>query len=79
MYMRSVINPRLDPSCRLCNTADEESNHIIRDCPALAGIRFAYFSEYYLEDLWEPGMLLEFLKDPDIAMLEDDDSSEDED
>ena len=77
-YHRSVINPQIDPSCRLCNSADEESCHIIRDCPALAGLRLQYFGEYYLGDEWEPSHLLDFLKDPEITILEVD-TSDDED
>jgi hypothetical protein len=45
MYHRSVINPDLDPLCRLCMEAPEDGNHIIRLCRALAGLRQSYMNE----------------------------------
>jgi hypothetical protein len=28
---------------------------------------------YYLDDVWEPALVLDFLKDPEISVLEEDD------
>lgn len=75
-YHRSKINDSIDPMCRLCEFAIEESSHIIKDCSAIAGLRFSYFAEYYLGDAWEPSLLLNFLNDPEIAILEVDPSTE---
>jgi hypothetical protein len=69
-YHRSNIDDSIDPMCRLCKFAIEESSHIIKDCSAIAGLRFSYFAEYYLGDAWEPSLLLNFLNDPEIAILE---------
>jgi hypothetical protein len=31
---------------------------------------------YYLDDVWEPAIVLDFLKDPEIAILEEDEMEE---
>jgi hypothetical protein len=72
MYHRHNVNRSLDPECRLCNEADEESSHIIMQCPAIAGKHLGCFSEYYLDEdwAWEPTQLLDFMLNPEIAALE---------
>jgi ribonuclease HI len=73
-YHRHNVHNWIDPECRLCQQADEESNHVIRDCPAIVALRLKYFGESYLEKdwAWEPAHLLAFLQDPEIAILEAD-------
>jgi hypothetical protein len=72
-YHRNRINRSLDKLCRLCQGAKEESSHIIKDCPAIAGLRQQYMATYYLDDVWEPALVLDFFKDPKISVLEEDD------
>jgi ribonuclease HI/retron-type reverse transcriptase len=73
-YHRHKVNNAIDPLCRLCSLAPESSSHIIKDCTAIAGLRHSYFGEYNLDDAWEPSILLDFLKDPEISILEVDPS-----
>jgi hypothetical protein len=63
----------LDKLCCLCQGAKEESSHIIKDCPVIAGLRQQYMATYYLDDVWEPALVLDFLKDSEISVLEEDD------
>jgi hypothetical protein len=78
MAHRANINPALDPICRLCYEEEEESQHIIMQCLAIAGQRLKYFGEYYLEKdwAWEPALILNFLRDPELIELEKDPEGE---
>jgi ribonuclease HI/retron-type reverse transcriptase len=73
-YHRHNVHHWVDPECRLCQQADEESNHVIRECTAIVALRRQYFGEDYLDAgwAWEPAQLLDFLQDPEIAILEAD-------
>lgn len=74
---RSMIDQRINPTCCLCDFAPDESSHIIKDCTAIVGLRLQYFQKWYLEDEWEPSLILDLLKkDPQISILEEDSSDE---
>jgi hypothetical protein len=75
-YHRNRVNRHLHPECSFCMAAHETSSHIIKECPAIAGLRRSYMAVYYLDDIWEPAILLDFLKDPKIAVLEEDEMEE---
>jgi hypothetical protein len=47
-----------DPTCRKCGTEEETSVHILCECEALASLRHAYLSSFFLEpeDIRELGM-----------------------
>ena len=77
-YHRSKVDPALDPVCRCCHDATEESAHIILECPALKEERLQYFWEYQPTTIAAIWQLLGFLTDPKISCLEQDSSSEDE-
>jgi hypothetical protein len=73
-YHRHNVHKWVDPECCLCQQADEESNHVIRECTAIVALRQQYFGEDYLDAgwAWEPAQLLDFLQDLEIAILETD-------
>jgi hypothetical protein len=48
-YHRHNVHHSVDPECRLCQQAYEESNHIIRECTANVALRRQYFGEDYLD------------------------------
>ena len=78
-YHRSKIDPRVNPMCRLCGSLQEESAHIILDCPHFQEARFQIFYEYVpvaIPTIWQ---LCLFLNHPDISALEQDSSSSGED
>jgi hypothetical protein len=56
--------------------AHETSLHIIKECPAIAGLLRSYMAVYYIDNVWEPATVLDFLKDPEIAILEEDEIEE---
>jgi hypothetical protein len=51
-------------------------NHsILVSClPGQSKKKNLFFGEYYLEDVWKPSSLLDFLNDPEISILEVDPS-----
>jgi hypothetical protein len=61
-YHRHNIDLSVDPTCTLCQQADKDSNHVIRDCTAIVALRQQYFGEDYLESdwAWRPVHLLSF-------------------
>jgi hypothetical protein len=59
-YHRNRVNHHLDPECGLCMAAHETSSHIIKECPAIAGLRRSYMAVYYLDDVWEPSCWISF-------------------
>lgn len=67
----SILDPSVDPDCRLCMEADETSLHIIADCPALAGERHRTFGEFFLEAplYWSPYQISAFLREHSIRSL----------
>jgi hypothetical protein len=73
-YHRHNVHHWVNPECRLCQQADEESNHVIREYTAILALRRQYFGEDYLDAgwAWEPAQLLDFLQYPEIAILEAD-------
>ena len=77
-YHGSKIDPRIDPQCRLCGFSREESAHIILDCPNFQEIRFQTFFEYAPATVHTVWQLSLFLQHPDISVLEDDTSSDEE-
>ena len=77
-YHRSKIDPQIDPRCRLCGFSREESAHIILECPRFQEIRLQTFFEYDLVAVNKVWQLNLFLNYPDISVLEEDTSSDDE-
>ena len=77
-YHRSKVDPAVDPQCRLCQEANEESAHIILECPAFQEERFQCFWEYQPTSITVIWQLLLFLSHPKISCMEEDSSSEDE-
>ena len=77
-YHRSKVNPAVDPQCRLCQEAKEESAHIILDCPAFQEERLQCFWEYQPTSITALWQLLLFLSDQKISCLEQDSSSEED-
>jgi hypothetical protein len=73
-YHRHNVHNWIDPECPLCQQADEESDHVIRDCTAIVALRRMYLGESYLKKdwAWEQAHLLAFLQDPEITILEAD-------
>jgi hypothetical protein len=61
-----------NPLCRLCGEAREESNHIIRKCPALSRSRLNNLLQITITGDWFVLGLLHFLLSPIVARLEDD-------
>jgi hypothetical protein len=51
----------------------------VRECPAVAGLRNSYMGSWYLDenDNWEPSFVLDFLRVPEISILEVDPDQED--
>jgi ribonuclease HI len=68
-YHQSLQQPGLSPTCRLCGEAPEESQHIIRSCPALSSTRLACMWQITITDTWEIQGLLNFLTMPQVARL----------
>ena len=77
-YHRSKVNPAVDPQCRGCKEASEESAHIILECPAFQEERFHSFWEYQPSKITAIWQLLLFLTDPNVSCLEQDSSPEEE-
>jgi hypothetical protein len=71
-YPQSLQQPGLSPICRLCGEAREESNHIIRECPALTRTRLETLFQITITDKWFVLGLLHFLTSPVVARLEND-------
>jgi hypothetical protein len=71
-YPQSLQQPGLSPLCRLCGKAREESNHIIRECPALSRTRLNNLLQITITGDWFVLGLLHFLLSPIVARLEDD-------
>jgi hypothetical protein len=71
-YPQSLQQPGLSPICRLCGEAREESNHIIRECPALTRTRLETLFQITITDEWFVLGLLHFLTSPVVARLEND-------
>jgi hypothetical protein len=71
-YPQSLQQPGLDPTCRLCGEFREESNHIIRSCPALARIRMESLWQHTITDnsTWTITGLLAFLSSSSVTRLE---------
>ena len=78
-YHRSKVNPAIDPKCRHCQEAREESAHIILDCPAFKEERLQCFWEYQPTSITVVWQLLQFLSQPNVSSLEQDSSSDEED
>jgi hypothetical protein len=51
----------------------------VRECPAVAGLQNSYMGSWYLDenDNWKPSLVLDFLRDPEISILEVDPDQED--
>ena len=77
-YHRSVIDPTIDPTCRECGAANEESAHLVFDCCPLLNLRVACFDHHLLDDSWTIQQLLIFLSDDRIRNLELDDPDPDD-
>ena len=75
-YHRSKVNPSIDPMCRSCLEAKEESSHIILECPAFQEDRFQTFWEYEPKSIEVTWQLLLFLTNPKISCLEQDSDSD---
>jgi hypothetical protein len=73
-YHRSKINPSINPTCRKCVEAKEESHHIIRTCPTLIWQRMLTLCQAKVEYIWNVPGLLSFLLDINMAKLEEDDA-----
>jgi ribonuclease HI len=71
-YPQSLQQFGLDPTCRLCGECREESNHIIRNCPALTRTRTDSLWQHTItdNDTWLIGGLLTFLSSPIVARLD---------
>ena len=61
-----------NPTCRLCEMADETPSHIICDCEALGHLRHYHFLEFLLKSPpeWKVQHLMQFLSHPIIKNLE---------
>jgi hypothetical protein len=72
-YHQSLIQRGIiDPVCRLCGTAREESHHLIRSCAALAIERLQCLWQIEITQVtWFISGLLQFLQTPKMANLED--------
>ena len=62
----------VDATCRLCNSAPEKADHILRECPALGSLRAECFGGHIWQDgqQWEVGGLAKFLSDDRVLNLE---------
>ena len=62
-----------DPLCRHCKEEEETPWHIIARCGAFQHIRIKHFNLHELPDNfeWEGHDLINFLKDPSIDLMED--------
>jgi hypothetical protein len=72
-YHQSLIQRGLiDPVCRLCCTAREESHHLIGSCAALAIEQLKCLWQMEIsQDTWFISGLLQFLQTPKMENLED--------
>jgi ribonuclease HI len=70
-YAQSLQQHGLDPICRLCGEDREESQHIIRYCPALIRTRIDTLCQITITDEWSVFGLLHFLSSPTVKRLED--------
>ena len=78
-YHKSKVNPVVDPTCRLCGDSREESSHIILHCPHFQEQRFQIFFEYQPTAIHTVWQLHLFLTQPDLADLERNSSSDEDD
>jgi hypothetical protein len=71
-YHQSNIQPGIiDPTCRLCGAAKEESQHLIQNCLGLADIRLTHLWQLELEDdTWYLTGLMNFLQSPCFERME---------
>ena len=63
----------VDPLCRLCGSAPERADHVLRECPALGVLRAECFGMHLWQigQEWEVGGLIRFLSDERVLSLED--------
>ena len=75
MQLFAIIDPSIDPTCRLCGEDNEDSEHIIAECDALWKERLESFGKVQLDTPipWTPAELMNFLKIDRIKELENDD------
>ena len=70
----SLINPSVDPTCRLCLEEEETAWHVIGECPALWIKRRDSFDTLFLDNPpkhWKVKQLQKFLRSADLEKLND--------
>lgn len=75
MRHENILDPNVDPTCRLCCEDDESSEHIVAQCPAIWAERLVMWDEYAVQippfENWDLKRLLGFLSNANIAELFD--------
>ena len=72
-YHRHVISKDLDPLCRLCGEENEDSFHLIGECPVLFEKRAQIFHKYLLDEKpeWKVKQLVSMIKGSCISGMLD--------
>ena len=82
-YHRSLANPTVDRTCRLCNQATEDSWHLLSECEALAFKSYSVFLSNHITKLPHPKLVLQYIRQTRIVELmeppEEDRGTQDED
>ena len=72
-YHKHVINKDIDPLCRLCREENEDSFHLIGECPVLFEKRAQIFHKYLLDKNpeWKVKQLVSMIKESCISGMLD--------
>ena len=68
-YHRSLIDPAVDKTCRLCNTETEDSWHLLAKCGVLAMKSYETFLDNNLTKLPHPKLVLNYIRTTEIVKL----------
>ena len=69
-YHQNKIDSQIDPSCRLCEEANETFIHLLTDCPALELERIELFPNGIADDnKWSIKRILKFSQLPKVDIL----------
>ena len=68
-YHRSLADPSVGRSCRLCDDGTEDSWHLLTQCEALAMHGYATFLDNNIRKLPHPKLVLQFIRTTRIIEL----------
>ena len=68
-YHRSLADPSVGRSCRLCNSGTEDSWHVLAQCEAVARHSYATFLDNNICKLPHPKLVLQFIRQTRVIDL----------